>query len=217
MQVTSHTFILIRSRNWIQQLAIEAPVLRNKSEGAEPRLSPTSNFVHSGETGMIRPTGSWPESLRPSSYGNDPRLRRLGSLWSKHLAKRREPCRPKCVTEALRLPRGLSSQFKGCKAVGADPRLSVKREVSFVKEKRKKKYKLLRITTSELKKVITFLRWAVEAIFSFSSAHPKLLSGSVGGTEVAGWTQLGWLALFSFFQGRGAIEVMFNSGRTSPA
>ena len=82
----------------------------------------------------------------------------------------------KGVIEILRLPRRLSSQFKGCKAVGADPRLSVKGEVSFVKEKRKKKYELLRTMTNELKKMITFLKWAEEAIFSFSSTHPKLLS-----------------------------------------
>lgn len=48
----------MRSRNWIQQLAMEALVLRNKSDGAEPRLSPTSNFVHSGDIGTSRPTGS---------------------------------------------------------------------------------------------------------------------------------------------------------------
>lgn len=55
-------------------------------------------------------------------------------------------------------------------------------------------------------------------MFSFSSAHPKLLSEEVDGVEVVGWTQLvGWLILLSFFKGRGVIEVMFNSGRTSQA
>lgn len=54
----THTFILIRSRNWIQQLAMEAPVLRSISEGAEPRLRLASNFLHSEVTGISRPIDS---------------------------------------------------------------------------------------------------------------------------------------------------------------
>ena len=49
------TFILTRSRNWIQQLAMQAPVLRNKSDGAEPRRTPMSNLT-SEEPGISRPT-----------------------------------------------------------------------------------------------------------------------------------------------------------------
>lgn len=124
------TFIFTRSRSWIQQLAMEAPVLRSKSEGAEPRLTPTSIFAQSEVSGMSRPTTqSWPESFLPSSYGNDPRRRRPGSLWSKFV-NLSEPWRPKCVIEEFRLLRGLSSQFSGCRAVGADPLLNVNRDVS---------------------------------------------------------------------------------------
>lgn len=62
------TFILTRSRNWIQQLAMEAPVLRSKSDGAELRRTPMSNSAQSEEPGTSRATvDSWPESFRPSS------------------------------------------------------------------------------------------------------------------------------------------------------
>ena len=66
------TLILTRSRNWIQQLAMEALVLRSKSHGADPRrrfsfalllapLSPSWSRVRAAEASCV----AW--SFRPNS------------------------------------------------------------------------------------------------------------------------------------------------------
>ena len=161
---------------------MEAPVLCNKSDEAEPLRTPMSNLT-SEEPEISWPTvDSWPEGFRPSSYGKDPRRRRPGSFWSKYLAKRSEPWRPKCVNGELRLLRGISNQFNGCKAVGADPLLRVNRDVS---------YKI-----TQLERCL-FCNWQITCIYSFGIGSRNdiffFIHASKTVTGRSGWNRDNWL------------------------